>query len=352
MSAHPMLQPVDWSRPPESLEREIAPDRLDVYRIVWNSAIAVTLRAPYLVYRRSLLKAGEHLVSCMTVTVSPSRRGYWPFRQDFPAQPWPLSAVAPAGSATLSVQEARSVRAAGISLGELMLEMETRGIGTPATTASMLQAALETNGRRLGPTLQLEFRHSLASYDQRWLVRLTPAGQASLARWQAANLIPDSNARRQDIEQVANGEEPLEAVLERRFPEVPVQVRERIGKEIAAICDRWRGLSQTDGLRALAGLQAKPPKLSGLPRWIDPEQLLPSDHPLRRIREEMESELAVQHPLWMTFSNEEKAGYRKAWLVNRRVSEPAIPVLDGEGSQFNAVVHWLLGVALNLAHSE
>ena len=105
----------------------------------------------------------------------------------------------------------------------------------------------------------------------------------------------------------------------------------------------WLGLSQEDGLRAMTRQQARPPKLSGLPRWIDPEQLLPEDHPLRKIREDMEGELALQHPTWTTLSGDDKAALRRTWLQVRRLTEPSIPPLDAEGTQFNALVHWLLG---------
>lgn len=342
MSAHPMLQPVDWSRPPESLEREIAPDRLDVYRIVWNSAIAVTLRGPYLTYERTLFDVNGVTMSAMTVDASPSRRGYWPFRQNIPFSPWPQATSVPLVG-PFKVTEARTVRASGISLGELILEMEARSIGTPATTASLLHTAIENEGRHLGPTLRLEWRNSVSPHDHRWMVRLSNRGKDALDKWKAADLVGSSIKRREDIELVADGEASPQEVLMSRFPDIALDVVERIQKSISVKCDRWRGLSQEDGLRAMTRQQARPPKLSGLPHWIDPELLLPQDHPLRRIRNEMEGDLAVRHPTWSTLSGEEKLRYRLEWLNAKRPVEASIPVLDSENVQFNALVHWLLG---------
>ena len=339
---HPMFQPVEWTQPPESLAREVAPDRLDVYRIVLNSAIAVTLRAPYLNYERTLFAVGDRVLSSMAVTASPYRQGYWPFRQDFPASPWPQAMAAPAPGA-MKIIEARAVRAGGVSLGELILKMEDLSIGTPATTAGLLQDAIENTARRLGPTLTLEWRNSVASYDQRWMVRLSPSGVAALDVWRSADLVADSTARQLDIERVAQGEGTPFDVLVGRFSDVPKDTLERVSSSISGLCDRWRGLSQEDGLRALTKQQARPPKLSGLPRWIDPEHLLPEDHPLRKIREEMEGDLAVQHPTWPTLTGNDKAALRLNWLQNKRATEPSIPPLESEGAQFNALTHWLLG---------
>ena len=337
-----MFQPVDWTQPPESLVREVAPDRLGVYRIVWNSAIAVTLRAPYLNYERTLVAVGDRVLSSMAVTASPYRQGYWPFRQDFPASPWPQAMTIPAPGA-MKVVEARAVRAGGVSLGELILKMETLSIGTPATTAGLLQDAIENTARRLGPTLSLVSRNSVASYDHRWMVRLTPSGVAALADWRAANLVADSTKRQLDIDGITKGEGNLLDVLIDRFSDVPTDTLERISFSISELCDRWRGLSQEDGLRALAKQQARPPKLSGLPRWIDPERLLPEDHPLRKIRDEMEGDLAIQHPTWQAMTGSEQAALRFNWLLAKRVTEPSIPPLNADGAQFNALTHWLLG---------
>lgn len=336
-----MLQPVDWSRPPESLEREIAPDRLGVYRIVWNSTIACTLRGPYLNYERTLFDVGGVSLSAMAVDASPSKRGYWPFRQDFPPSPWPLAPTPPL-KGPFNVVEARAVRAGGISLGELILEMESRSIGTPATTASLLETAIDGTERRLGPILQLEWRNSIASYDNRWLVRLSSKGKSALEGWKRADLLSDSNERQKNIERVADGEMTPEEVLKRRF-DIAGERLERIQQSIAERCDRWRGLSQEDGLRAMTREQAKPPKLSGLPRWLDPEVLLPKEHPLRKIRVEMEGELAVRHPTWTGMPNEDKVALRRAWLNEKRLIEPSIPDLDDGNAQFSALTHWLSG---------
>lgn len=343
MSAHPMLQPVDWSQPPESLENAVSPARLDLYRIVWNSALAVTLRAPALIYERVLAEAGEHSICCMTVAPSPDRVGYWRFRQDVPSSPWPQATVAPSGP-RLTLVDARCVRVGGVSLGELIGHMETQAIGTPATTAGLLREAIEPTKGARKPTLRLEWGQSLLPHQSRWMVRLTDFGQQGLAAWRQAELVDDTSARHHTLERVAAGDQSPAEALVKFFGDAPDEVLANILSDVEAICSRWQGLSQADGLRALAKEQAKPPKLSGLPRWIDPELMLDEHHPLRALREEMEAALAVEHPMWPSMATQTKANYRRDWLLSRQRSDRRIPELDDDDARFNVLTHWLIGL--------
>lgn len=343
MSAHPMLQPVDWSRPPETLENAVNPARLDLYRIVWNSALAMTLRAPYLTYERVLAEAGGQLICSMTVLPTPDRVGYWRFRQDVPSSPWPQATFSPAGP-RLRIRDATCVRFEGVSLGELIGHMEAQAIGTPATTAGLLKGAIDPSNGTRQPTLRLEWGNSLLPNQSRWMVRLSDFGKKHLAAWEELELIDDTSARHRTLERVAAGDmSPGEALAE-CFPKAPEAVVANILADVEAICSRWQGLSQADGLRALAREQAKPPRLSGLPRWLDPELLLDGQHPLRALREEMEAELAVEHPTWPAMPARTKANYRRDWLVSHRQSDPRIPDIADESAQFNVLTHWLIGL--------
>ena len=57
----------------------------------------------------------------------------------------------------------------------------------------------------------------------------------------------------------------------------------------------------------------------------------------------MESDLAVAIPAWPSLTAATKLAHRKAWLQARRNCNLLVPDFSGEGVQFNAIAHWLLG---------
>jgi len=105
MSAHPMLQPVDWSLTPESLKGGIDEDRRNIYEVVWNSAIACTLKPPVLVHHRFVYGDGHYRVAIASVSPAQEKVGYWHFRDDFPSFPFPTQREIP-DSYTLTVTDA------------------------------------------------------------------------------------------------------------------------------------------------------------------------------------------------------------------------------------------------------
>lgn len=342
MSAHPMLQPVDWSKSPDSLEGAIHPTRLMVYRTLWDSAIAVTLRAPHLAYERTLARTLDGtLVAAMTINASPERQGYWPFRQDFPASIWPTATSSPTGP-ILYIEKALPVRANALTLGKLISRTEAESIGTPATTADLLKTAIQPEGNR-PPSLLLDEEVTLSSPGMRKLVRVSDSGRQALEHWRKAGLIEDAAENQTELDLLAQGDLTVREVLAHRFPELSNEVVDRICADIEGQCDRWRGLSHADGLRAITREQAKPPKLSGLPRWIDPDKQFAEDHPLRQLRNDMEGELASTHHDWATMTGHTRAQHRLAWLRAHQLDNQDIPNFDDEYAQFNAVIHWLLG---------
>ena len=338
-----MLQPVDWSRSPDDLLGNVSPARLSVFRTIWDSAIAVTLKAPVLKYTRTLARGAGGTVAVMSVEAMPGRSGYWPFRQDCPASLWPTALIVPQG-ATLTVTAALPAQYKALSLGGLVTLMESRSIGTPATVANLLQGAIEPSGQRPA-SLVLKNETVLDAPGFRHLVNLSPFGKENLALWRSHGLVGNSVENRAQIEAVASGDLTTNEVLRSRFPDLDSAVVDRITENIAQSCHRWQGLSREEGLRSLMKQQAKPPKLSGLPGWIDPEKLLAKDHPLRTLRDEMEFDLAVRYPAWEAMVSSEKVVLRKGWLQANRARHPLIPDFENEATRFNAIAYWLLGCA-------
>lgn len=337
MSAHPMIQPVDWSQSPKSLKGAVSAERLAIYETIWNSAIATTLRAPHLVYTRTLAWADGVPVSVLAVTAQ-GQYGYWSFRQDFPSIPCPYCDVPPGGRGW-RITAAQCVRVKPVTLGRLVRAMESGDIGTPSSTAEHLRGAME-GAKAL---LTVKKGPSLSHPQGVWVVGVTLHGKQALAAWRDTSLLPNAPRVRADLKAVAAGEKTPDQVLAVHFPDTQQEKLDRLVASIAEKCEKWRGLSHADGLNALARGGVKPPRLTGLPPWLDPEKQLPQAHPLRALRIRMEQELAEADPNWLAQEQSERSRRRRHWLETRRVECPEMPELEGEGARFNALVHWLLG---------
>lgn len=341
MSAHPMLQPTDWTAPPEMFQKAVTQARYGLYSLIWDSAIAVTLKAPTLEYCRSLVQGDAWSCAVMTVRPAAERTGYWRFRQDYPSHMYPVCEHSPSGN-QLTVRCAFVVRHNALTVGRLIEAMTANGIGTASSTARLLQAAMQNgDNKKRPPTLELE--EEITSTGTRQVITLRATARDGLAKWRRAGLSEDTHLLQQQIDQVARGDAtPLE-VLRARFPRGDDDLLVSIAAQIAAMTDKWRGMSADDGLRALVREQSKPPRVSGLPVWIDPEKQLPVDHPLRQLRIDMEAELAQQNVLWATLDLDMKAKRRIEWLMAHRDVNTLIPDFDASESRFSALAHWLAG---------
>lgn len=138
MSAHPMIQPTDWQKTPDSLVGGISEDRRQLYQMIWDKAIACTLRAPLLVHGRYLFQCDQHVMAIATVSGSATRVGYWQFRQDFPKFSFPhqTSKINPTG---LILVKAEPKQHNVATFGQLILEMKKNRIGTAAGVAGLLE---------------------------------------------------------------------------------------------------------------------------------------------------------------------------------------------------------------------
>ncbi|MHB1702118.1 MAG: hypothetical protein ACYCSN_18685 [Acidobacteriaceae bacterium] len=347
-----MLQPTDWSREPQSWIGAMPEQRRKLYEIVWNSAIACTMVAPILLHTRSVFGHGNLQLAMHAIMPDPARMGYWRFRQDYPAFDFPLqqnssSDVYETGPVPLSSLRSRPpvrvrrvwVWQAGVpTMGRVLHAMAENGIGTPASTASLLHGLLlqDSPQQRL---LEMQTRG-----DGALVVSITPYGQQRLARWKANGLIPDTAQAQRQIAAIAHGDVRATDAVRALF-RADDPMAEGAARYIEATCARWRGVGQQEGLRALERGRAQPPRFSDLPTWIDPERQLPEDHPLRTLRLTMEQDLAASRPGWAAFDPNDQARARLAWLVEHRADYAAIlPPLDGEDARFSALRFWLTGL--------
>ena len=81
MNSHPMLQPTDWTQPPSSLVNGMPEVRLQLYRLIWDCALACTLRAPALQHVRTIFKTDSgHEIAFAAAIPHADRLGYLRFR--------------------------------------------------------------------------------------------------------------------------------------------------------------------------------------------------------------------------------------------------------------------------------
>ena len=182
MSAHPMIQPTDWLKEPDSLIGGISEDRRLLYQMVWDKAIACTLRSPLLVHNRHLFQCDQHVIAVATVTASATRVGYWKFRQDFPKFPFPHQSVLikPTGLTLVKVEPKLQNRT---TIGDLIFEMKKNRVGTSAGVAELLEKQFVGYGK-----------NGFVSYSRTQKngsiqIQVTTLGRAAVSKWSNNNLI-------------------------------------------------------------------------------------------------------------------------------------------------------------------
>jgi hypothetical protein len=118
----------------------------------------------------------------------------------------------------------------------------------------------------------------------------------------------------------------------------------KLAQQIDAVAERWGGLSQADGWKALAGAKASPPRVE-LPGNLNPGHYLPVDHPLVALRERMEQELGSGDDRWLLSLPADRAKARLDWLSSWLHDGDGgdLPPLSGPGFEWNTLLMWLCG---------
>lgn len=348
-SAHPMIQPSDWSRTPDELAADWPSRNLAVYRLIWDSALANVARPPLLRYRRSvarLVDAESLLVAIDQIDSAPDQLGWWQFRKDVPDD----LDRAPAGFAPglqndpgvtlpqkLTVENVELQQVGAFTIDGLLVALEEQGITTPASVAESLYALLYGD-ERVRPVLTLtkgtEQSLTIApggySGDDIRVARIqvTPHGDSLLARWSTANL-PMSPA-------------VWDSTAESAWEHLSVPV------DRAARFEGWidQAIASTP-IRVIPGAheyQTLDPL--DLPDALNPELQLPQSHPLRLVKEEMESALRASIPDWADLTDVQRQRLRRMWL-EPRLPLPDVPSLDGPAAELSPLSWWLLGRTLS-----
>jgi hypothetical protein len=180
-------------------------------------------------------------------------------------------------------------------------------------------------------------------------VKLTERAVQHLGSWREAGLLGHTAHRNEVLDQVtAEKMSYLDAARELAGPQLG-DLSMNFARQIDDLCVRWQGASRHESMQAVAAEQAKPPRFAGLPAWLDPDEVLDADHPLRAIRERMEAQLFLENPTWHAMSNTQRGHKRLQWLGERReVLEPdggalLNAALSPEG-RFSALRYWLTGL--------
>lgn len=349
MSEHPMIQPVDWTVTPEDLIKTVPETRRQIYRVVWNSALAGTLVPPVLQHYRLIYQCGQEHLAVASVQPLPHKLGYWRFRKDFPATAFASQFVIPLSN-TLELKTTRIVATQSITLGKLILIMQARGIGTAASSAGLLKDLLPEM-----PTAHSLLACTSESNGISETVELTTHGHVQLKLWRTHQLLGFSQQTTAVISAIASGQvgyrEGLSAVVSvagETFTSVDAAAH-----YIDEQCVRWKGLSRDQGHSALATYKSKPPHFEGLPRWLDPEVLLAQNHPLRELRVQMEADLVAHRQDWRAVTDQERALARLQWLQqNQDRYQSMLPDLEEENGRFSALRFWLTGFRSSIPRTD
>lgn len=342
MSGHPMIQPVSWNEPPSVLVDGMSGDRHALYTVIWNSALACTVKAPTLRHQRTVYRTpGGAVAAFASAEVTGTSLGFWRFRQDWPRVPFSemRDATAPAGN--LTVVAASVMPLPGSTLGGLLRNMAARGATTAASCAGTLKDMLAPKPSPVAALLRIRtFGAKPASY-----IEVTDQGRRCLSAWEAADLV-DSNRRTNElIGAVAEQEISYRAALDEIGGTL---LGAGAGEYIDAVRARWGGLSRNKLAldRLVSSTQA--PKFSGLPTWLDPEKVLAENHPLRALKFSMELELAKARPEWPAMTPQDQSAARLNWLARycEQGGEPADslrPHVNGMGARFSGLRFWFTG---------
>ncbi|THD11389.1 hypothetical protein B1806_04540 [Metallibacterium scheffleri] len=339
-----MLQPTDWSVTPESLLGEIPARRQQVYALIWDMTVACMMRPPRLIHQRAVLELDGAALGFATLAADPTMLGYWQTRQDWPHRTWPLCGALPGRDGRV-VLDMLPVNASACTMATLLARMEQHRVGTPASTAPLLQTLCgaddDAHASRGGrpPLLHLE-------YDADGLpVALTESGSVLLGRIEAAGISTDADceaARAALLDRVEAGQLGTRQAMESLgFAGEPRL--DGLCAEIDAAIAEWEG-TRRPTLKELETEQAEPPRTPGFPAGMDPEALLPAEHPLRAYRMAMEKALAASHPHWATRRVRDQAALRYAWIVAHPPEGIPHDVLSPAAAPYSAMTRWLVGL--------
>lgn len=352
--AHPMIQPTSWSDDdePDVMARNLPKDRAGIYRLIWHASLACVMKPPLLKHVRGLWKSPSGIVVAVaSVSAVKNNEGYWLERQDHPRIGWPVQRRRPSLATSLVINsEVRDHRYP--SPGQMIQGVYDSGITTPASIVPLFQRLLgrsEKNDKRAARALvQFVPAHG------RKIASLTEFGASSYKRWREAGVVGQVKKRNDAVAQVERGEMSHRDALSALVGDSSElsALGDRVAQQIDQLCERWRGMSRAETLNDMAEVAHRPPRFSALPAWMDPEKLLPAQHPLREWRQRMEARLAQSDPGWTLLSEQQRAQRRLTWLKEHTDEilaagggEAFCAAMDKKTGRFSALRYWLTGLS-------
>lgn len=335
--AHPMIQPVRWSVPIEEALQQLPTPQRGLYRLLHDTALANTLRAPLLTHRRTVWQVDSHIIAAASLSVADpeGRQGYWRFRTDHPPLPWParrdLLEVSSVHSDRWQLSKPTIVPADGLTLAEYFDKIERSGTSTPSGVAALVESVREpargwvANPDRPGGRLHTK-----------------PQARVDLQHWTDAGLQVDRREQRELLDQVRHGAVGISQAVHDTAQQFRMAPPLALAQQLDGLVRRWRGMSQHSQASERAAARVSPPSMDDLPSWINPDYLLPAGHPLRELRHRMEQDLARQDPGWARRPAIEQRSARRTWLAsNTEQIDSAMAGIDR--GQFDVLGHWLAG---------
>jgi len=352
--AHPMIQPTSWGDEdePDVVARNLPKDRADIYRLIWHTSLACVMKPPLLNHVRALWESPSGVVVAVaSVSAVKHNEGYWLERQDHPRIGWPAGHDRPTLDGALVLDcNIRDHRYP--SPGQMIQGVYDSGITTPASIVPLFQRLLgrpEHNNKK-APRALVQF---VAEHGRKTAC-LSEFGAASYERWCSAGVVGQVKKRNEAVAQVERGEishRDAMSALVGESPELSA-VADTVARQIDQLCERWRGMSREATLNEMAKVAHRPPRFTALPSWMDPEKLLPAEHPLREWRQRMEASLAQSDPAWTLLSEQQRAQRRFAWLKEHadEISasgggEAFSAAMNKETGRFSALRYWLTGLS-------
>lgn len=146
------IKPANWKVPPDKLDDGWPTPLRQVFRLVWDSALACSMKPPLLIHRRYTYCATDDATVVALASVGVDRReGYWKIRKDYPVWDFPTvpTTQLPPPLPRLRVERTRPVYVPGATMGRLLRELEHRGVASAKDTVAILKGLIETQPNRL-----------------------------------------------------------------------------------------------------------------------------------------------------------------------------------------------------------
>lgn len=255
-SAHPMIQPADWSKHPLGIEKYVGSSRASLYKLIWYSTLAYTMKPPRVRVRWLGYGNANMPFVLASYSVNKGAKGFVRYRKDTLDWGIPITdtdRIAQAASSTFGLRKVWFEPVPPPLLGQVIQRAFDEGVTSAGGVSRHIREVVESSGVA-PPFLQFEKSEGVVGLR----VRLTSFGHHAVNAWKQFGLIGQAAAATGAVAQVRAGnlsvKEAIASVyqcFEDRFLEGISQQIERDAKDWegtgsptrvspAAICDRSR----------------------------------------------------------------------------------------------------------------